>query len=68
MFRCKLDRANKPNHLHFSRCQQTPLAGADILLAEATFDTLNLKAAIFAIIKRYFHDHQIKLPVMLSDH
>src|ERR1700722_15355004 len=39
--------------------------GADILLAETTFDTLNLKAAIFAIEK--FHDeHPVRLPVMLS--
>jgi 5-methyltetrahydrofolate--homocysteine methyltransferase len=39
--------------------------GADILLAETTFDTLNLKAAIFAIAK--FHDtHPVRLPVMLS--
>jgi 5-methyltetrahydrofolate--homocysteine methyltransferase len=39
--------------------------GADILLPETTFDTLNLKAAIFAIEK--FHDgHPERLPVMLS--
>ncbi len=39
--------------------------GVDILLAETTFDTLNLKAAIFAIEK--FHDeHPVRLPVMLS--
>jgi 5-methyltetrahydrofolate--homocysteine methyltransferase len=39
--------------------------GADILLAETSFDTLNLKAAIFAI-EKYFDDKQLKLPVMLS--
>ncbi|MEO5969425.1 MAG: methionine synthase, partial [Bdellovibrionia bacterium] len=39
--------------------------GADILLPETTFDTLNLKAAIFAIEK--FHDeHPVRIPVMLS--
>lgn len=39
--------------------------GADILLPETTFDTLNLKAAIFVIEK--FHDeHPVRLPVMLS--
>jgi len=39
--------------------------GVDILLPETTFDTLNLKAAIFAIEK--FHDeHPVRLPVMLS--
>ena len=39
--------------------------GADILLPETTFDTLNLKAAIFAIDK-FFSDTGITLPVMLS--
>ncbi|MEI8278995.1 MAG: homocysteine S-methyltransferase family protein [Bacteroidota bacterium] len=40
--------------------------GADILLIETIFDTLNAKAAIFAINK-YFRDHAIeKLPVMVS--
>lgn len=41
--------------------------GADILLPETTFDTLNLKAAIYAI-ESYYEDHpdQLRLPVMLS--
>jgi 5-methyltetrahydrofolate--homocysteine methyltransferase len=39
--------------------------GVDILLAETAFDTLNLKACLFAIAK-YFDDHQIRLPVMAS--
>jgi len=39
--------------------------GADILLIETIFDTLNAKAAIFAILK-YFEDHQTELPVMIS--
>src|SRR5439155_15176246 len=39
--------------------------GVDILLPETTFDTLNLKAAIFAI-EKYFADHNLRLPVMLS--
>jgi 5-methyltetrahydrofolate--homocysteine methyltransferase len=39
--------------------------GADILLLETTFDTLNLKAGIFAIEK--FHDEcSERMPVMLS--
>ncbi len=39
--------------------------GADLLLPETTFDTLNLKAAIFAIEK--FRDGgAVRLPVMLS--
>ena len=40
-------------------------AGADILLIETIFDTLNAKAAIFAI-KRYFRETGKELPVMIS--
>lgn len=40
--------------------------GADILLIETIFDTLNAKAAIFAI-NRYFQERRTeKLPVMIS--
>jgi 5-methyltetrahydrofolate--homocysteine methyltransferase len=39
--------------------------GADILLVETIFDTLNAKAALFAI-DQYFDDHKMKLPVMIS--
>ncbi|MCB0407024.1 MAG: methionine synthase [Bdellovibrionales bacterium] len=41
--------------------------GVDILLPETTFDTLNLKAAIFAI-EKYYEDHssQKRLPLMIS--
>ncbi len=39
--------------------------GVDILLPETTFDTLNLKAAIFAL-ERFFHENPFRLPVMLS--
>ena len=40
--------------------------GADVLLIETIFDTLNAKAAIFAI-KKYFRDtKQKELPVMIS--
>ena len=43
--------------------------GVDILLVETIFDTLNAKAAIYAINK-YFEDHNIaeadKLPIMIS--
>jgi len=35
------------------------------LLIETIFDTLNAKAAIFAI-KKYFRDHNVDLPVMVS--
>ncbi len=37
----------------------------DILMIETIFDTLNCKAAIFAV-EKYFADHQIKLPLMIS--
>lgn len=39
--------------------------GADILLPETTFDTLNLKACIFAI-EKYQEEVQTKFPLMLS--
>ena len=39
--------------------------GADLLLVETIFDTLNAKAAVFAI-KQYFDQHKIELPVMIS--
>jgi 5-methyltetrahydrofolate--homocysteine methyltransferase len=39
--------------------------GVDILLAETIFDTLNAKAAIFAI-EKFFDEHPFRLPVMIS--
>ncbi|MFO0945549.1 MAG: methionine synthase [Planctomycetota bacterium] len=39
--------------------------GVDLLFPETTFDTLNLKACLFAI-KRFFHKNEIELPVMIS--
>jgi len=39
--------------------------GADILLIETVFDSLNAKAAIFAVMQ-YFEDHSVELPVMIS--
>jgi 5-methyltetrahydrofolate--homocysteine methyltransferase len=39
--------------------------GVDILLPETSFDTLVLKACLFAIDK-YFEDHKVRLPVMVS--
>ena len=40
-------------------------AGVDILFPETTFDTLNLKACLFAI-SRYFDQSGKRLPVMIS--
>jgi 5-methyltetrahydrofolate--homocysteine methyltransferase len=39
--------------------------GADILLVETIFDTLNAKAALFAI-EQYFDDKKIRLPIAIS--
>jgi len=39
--------------------------GADIILIETVFDTLNAKAAIFAV-KSYFEDAGVELPIMIS--
>jgi len=39
--------------------------GADVLLVETIFDTLNAKAALFAI-EQYFDVHQVRVPVMIS--
>jgi len=40
-------------------------AGVDLLLPETVIDTLNLKACLFAI-SRYFEEHQVRVPVMIS--
>jgi len=39
--------------------------GVDILLIETVFDTLNCKAAIYAV-KTYFEHHHIERPIMIS--
>lgn len=39
--------------------------GADILLVETIFDTLNAKGAIYAI-EKFFEDNNMTLPVMIS--
>jgi len=39
--------------------------GADLLIAETTFDTLNLKAALFAI-EDHFLEHGVRVPVIAS--
>ena len=39
--------------------------GVDILMVETIFDTLNAKAALFAI-EEYFEQHQMRLPIMIS--
>ncbi|MDH4284261.1 MAG: homocysteine S-methyltransferase family protein, partial [Gallionellaceae bacterium] len=37
--------------------------GADLLLVETIFDTLNAKAALFAI-ERHFEQHKVRVPIM----
>lgn len=39
--------------------------GVDILMVETIFDTLNAKAALFAI-EKYYQDKNVRLPVMIS--
>ncbi|NQW00727.1 MAG: methionine synthase [Rhodospirillales bacterium] len=39
--------------------------GIDLILIETVFDTLNAKAAIYAVLK-FFDDEQLRLPVMVS--
>ncbi|MEW6331276.1 MAG: methionine synthase, partial [Pseudomonadota bacterium] len=39
--------------------------GADIILVETIFDTLNAKAALFAV-DQYFENHGLRLPIMIS--
>jgi 5-methyltetrahydrofolate--homocysteine methyltransferase len=39
--------------------------GADLLMVETIFDTLNAKAALFAI-ERYFDQKQVRVPIMIS--
>jgi 5-methyltetrahydrofolate--homocysteine methyltransferase len=41
------------------------VGGADLLLVETIFDTLNAKAALFAI-DQYFEQHKLRLPIMIS--
>jgi 5-methyltetrahydrofolate--homocysteine methyltransferase len=50
---------------YFEQTKALIAGGADILLPETTFDTLNLKACIFAI-EKYQDEVGIKFPLMLS--
>lgn len=50
---------------YYEQIQGLVDGGVDILLIETIFDTLNSKAAIYAINK-YFRDTRKKLPVMIS--
>ncbi len=51
---------------YYEQVQGLVEGGVDVLLIETVFDTLNAKAAIFAI-KKYFHDTgRPELPIMIS--
>jgi 5-methyltetrahydrofolate--homocysteine methyltransferase len=50
---------------YFAQTKALVEGGVDLLLPETTFDTLNLKAAIFAI-ESYFESLGRRLPVILS--
>ncbi|MSQ80333.1 MAG: methionine synthase [Candidatus Methylopumilus sp.] len=50
---------------YFNQVKALVEGGVDILLVETVFDTLNCKAALFAI-ETYFEEYQVRLPIMLS--
>ena len=50
---------------YYEQAQNLIEGGADLLLPETTFDTLNLKAALFAI-ENLQQERGIKIPVMIS--
>ncbi|HHS96050.1 MAG TPA: methionine synthase, partial [Phaeodactylibacter sp.] len=50
---------------YYQQCKGLVDGGVDILLVETIFDTLNCKAALFAIDK-LFEDYNIQLPIMVS--
>jgi 5-methyltetrahydrofolate--homocysteine methyltransferase len=52
-------------HSYYHQAKNLLLGGADILLPETTFDTLNLKASLFAI-QQLQEELGEKLPVMVS--
>ncbi|MEM7009132.1 MAG: methionine synthase [Thermodesulfobacteriota bacterium] len=52
-------------HAYYEQTKALVEGGVDILFAETTFDTLNLKAAIFGI-NNFLNEHHEKIPLMLS--
>ena len=50
---------------YYEQVQGLVDGGVDLLLVETIFDTLNAKAALFAI-NQFFHDRGVHLPVMAS--
>jgi 5-methyltetrahydrofolate--homocysteine methyltransferase len=50
---------------YFDQIKGLVEGGADVLLVETIFDTLNAKAALYAI-QRYFDEFNTELPIMIS--
>ncbi|MEO8117409.1 MAG: homocysteine S-methyltransferase family protein, partial [Bacteroidota bacterium] len=50
---------------YFTQIDGLVKGDVDLLLIETIFDTLNAKAAIFAI-KKYFRENKMELPIMIS--
>ena len=50
---------------YFNQVKALVEGGVDIILVETIFDTLNCKAALFAI-ETYFEENKMRLPIMLS--
>ncbi len=50
---------------YFDQIRGLVEGGVDILLVETIFDTLNAKAALFAI-QRFFDEYKTELPIMIS--
>ena len=50
---------------YYQQVEALVKGGVDILLIETIFDTLNSKAAIYAV-KKYFKDSGVELPIMIS--
>ena len=56
---------DKIREAYYQQTEVLVKAGVDVLLVETIFDTLNARAALFAI-QEYFKDSGIELPVMVS--
>ena len=52
-------------HAYYEQVRGLMDGGSDLLLVETIFDTLNSKAALFAI-DRYSQEHQRNIPIMVS--
>lgn len=56
---------NEMKNAYYQQVKGLVAGGVDILLVETIFDTLNAKAALFAI-EEFFDSHHERLPVMIS--